>query len=294
MPGYPKIWDSIMDEEWFIELSATARGIFLQLILLAKKQGGTGRISCKNWSDIAHRVGADRATIVRTVRKFQHLCKIEITTERRNILTLFLPKYKKWQQVKNLKEINNVEKSTKQKNRQDRDRDRVINKKEETVVSSGKPESSHNPPKSKSRSPAQKWNDGVIDKINLKLKEYWNDNTTISQIIQYHNKAERSLGRVIVCLERIREYELKTEPIKNLQGRIIAELRGWTRWPDIDLTKIKQIDNKYESEFKSKNSIKTIGNILNNHPIDTHSHPLSNDKSRIISADVTKINQNSS
>ncbi len=105
MAGYPKIWTTILDEPWFICLSGLQRGVFLQLLLEAKRQGDDGYLSYRSYAGCGQRVGVDRGSLSNTLRVFQHEGIIEVVEKTPKILRLHIPKYKKYQGLKNFKEI---------------------------------------------------------------------------------------------------------------------------------------------------------------------------------------------
>jgi len=63
MAGYPKIWTTIRHEPWFKKLKITQRGLWYELILIAKEQKDDGNVTFKNISDMAAQTGADRRTV---------------------------------------------------------------------------------------------------------------------------------------------------------------------------------------------------------------------------------------
>ena len=89
-----------MDESWFLPLSMNQRGFILQLILEAKKQDDNGYIRFRSVRAMAQRVGGDRSTVAQCVSKFQQLGVIQVVEKSATPLTLFLPKYKKWQDLR--------------------------------------------------------------------------------------------------------------------------------------------------------------------------------------------------
>jgi hypothetical protein len=104
MSGYPKIWTLILDDSWFKSLSAVQRGIFLQLILMARRSGKDGEISARSISELAMVCGTDRGTMSATLRIFQQDLKISVVEKSARLLKLKLMNYLKWQEFKSQKE----------------------------------------------------------------------------------------------------------------------------------------------------------------------------------------------
>lgn len=76
MAGYAKFWTSMLHDEWFLSLNCMQRGVWMQLILMAKDQGDTGVITFRSWSSAGEILGLDRSTGARTLRKFQQDLRI--------------------------------------------------------------------------------------------------------------------------------------------------------------------------------------------------------------------------
>ena len=115
MSGYAKIWTDSYDDKWFVELSALDRGIFWQLIVLAKRNGDTGRLTYRTWNGLADILGADRKTTGKSLRYFHDSEHIKLTEEKKSII-IEIANYHYWQEL-NAKEHlqkrgKTVEKST--------------------------------------------------------------------------------------------------------------------------------------------------------------------------------------
>jgi len=101
MAGYPKIWTSLLSEEWFAPLSLNAKGLYLWLILEAKRQGDTGRIISTGCASLAQQVVADRSTVANILRKFQQMGKIKLDESKTRLLIIELCNYRKYQELAN-------------------------------------------------------------------------------------------------------------------------------------------------------------------------------------------------
>jgi hypothetical protein len=106
--GYPKIWTTLLDEPWFVPLSLNERGIYLQLLILAKKQGDTGDIIARGWSGLSHICGCDRGTVARISEKFQQMGKVRIVEKSARKIHLRVANYNKYQEVKKYLPVKNT------------------------------------------------------------------------------------------------------------------------------------------------------------------------------------------
>lgn len=100
MAGYPKIWTTLLSEDWFVPLSLNAKGLYLWLIIEAKRQGDTGAVMLTGWSSLAEQVQANRQTVADIVRKFHHIGKVLIVEKRARVLHLQIANYDKYQTLK--------------------------------------------------------------------------------------------------------------------------------------------------------------------------------------------------
>lgn len=99
---YVKIWCSMMHDPWFVSLNLGERGMWVQLIVLAKMMGDTGKITAKNWSFFAQYMGCD----VRTCRKIA--AKMSLANKVRifytvNLLEIEIVKYHHHQHLRKSK-----------------------------------------------------------------------------------------------------------------------------------------------------------------------------------------------
>ena len=123
MAGYPKIWTSLLSEDWFVPLSLNAKGLYLWLILEAKRQGDTGRVVLTGWSSLANQVIADRSTVANIVRNFQQMGKVAIAEKSARLLTIEIANYRKYQDLKGFGDSSNrVEKSAAHEHQPDQTR----------------------------------------------------------------------------------------------------------------------------------------------------------------------------
>ncbi len=98
MSGYAKMWTDCYDDKWFIKLSVIGRSIFMQLIVLAKLHGDTGRLTYRSWNGLADILGADRATTAKNLRLFAEQKRVRLIEEEKSI-SITIVNYVKWQEL---------------------------------------------------------------------------------------------------------------------------------------------------------------------------------------------------
>lgn len=100
MSLFAKIWTDIESDEWFLGLSCLQRGVFLQLIVLAKNRGNSGELSFRSHRAIAENLGLDRSTSVKTLRLFNDSSHISLEEMDNGIVRIIIPKYLYYQEHK--------------------------------------------------------------------------------------------------------------------------------------------------------------------------------------------------
>lgn len=127
---YAKVWTSILYDEWFLSLTAIERGVWLQLIIIAKQFGDSSRIFQRNFPALASTLGTDRKTLRRVAGKFHDDGKIVLHESESGAVDITIVKYDYYQQVRTPKDTKDngdvqgkvVEKSTKNLTQPDRTR----------------------------------------------------------------------------------------------------------------------------------------------------------------------------
>lgn len=112
MISYAKIWTTIFNDSWFLSLNCQQRGLWLQLIVLAKMQGDTGHVLFKSRSSLAQQLFIDRAVLVRSLSKYQQDGRLYINSKENNVIEVIIRKYSYWQGLKNDKEWRENQQST--------------------------------------------------------------------------------------------------------------------------------------------------------------------------------------
>lgn len=97
MPGYVKIWTTILADEKFLSLTGNQRSIYLQLLLICKDQSDDAQVRFKSYSQAAHAFGADDSTTTRALLKLHSLSLIELDKGVHNVLIITLPNYEYYQ-----------------------------------------------------------------------------------------------------------------------------------------------------------------------------------------------------
>ena len=58
---FVKIWVKMLDDDWFVSLNCTERGLWCQLLIYAKRMGDSGTMSWRSWGHFAHNLGTTRS-----------------------------------------------------------------------------------------------------------------------------------------------------------------------------------------------------------------------------------------
>ncbi len=99
---YAKIWCTIMNDSWFRELSAIERSVWLQLIIVAKRDGDTPYIFRRKMLDLCTEFALDKRTLSKILAKMHQKCKIKLTEENNN-LKIEIVNYNHHQHLRNSK-----------------------------------------------------------------------------------------------------------------------------------------------------------------------------------------------
>lgn len=92
-------------DPWFLGLPLTARGFFLQMIVLAKLQdNGGGVIRERGWVGWGSATGSEGKTARKMLGKFQAEKKIVLTEHSNGVIEAELINYEYWQEVKDIKQ----------------------------------------------------------------------------------------------------------------------------------------------------------------------------------------------
>jgi hypothetical protein len=76
---FAKHWCSKFNDGWYRSLKCIERGAYDQMIDIAKRDGDTGVIFRRNFSDFSHELGLFRTTGEKILRKFSQDEKIKLT-----------------------------------------------------------------------------------------------------------------------------------------------------------------------------------------------------------------------
>jgi len=115
MGGYAKFWTDMLSDQWFVKQPIIGRGIWMQLILIAKQQGDTGVVCYRSAYALGIACACDANSVRKYLRNFRDEQRIELSEEK-NCLTIKICNYHKWQEL-NAKEhvksrVSVAEKST--------------------------------------------------------------------------------------------------------------------------------------------------------------------------------------
>jgi len=95
---FVKVWTDMLNDPWFLSLTCNQRGVWLQLIILAKRNGDTGGFFVRNYSLLAQQVGCDRTNLAKILKYFHETDHIKIS-EAEKCCLIEIPKYDYWQRL---------------------------------------------------------------------------------------------------------------------------------------------------------------------------------------------------
>lgn len=87
----------MLTDEWFVGLSCTERGFWMQLILLAKAWGDTGVITTRSRTALAQAVGMDGKTCSRFCLRFVRDLRIKVIEHQGKFLSIEIVNYQYYQ-----------------------------------------------------------------------------------------------------------------------------------------------------------------------------------------------------
>jgi uncharacterized phage protein (TIGR02220 family) len=99
MSSYVKIWTDIRNDEWFISLRLIERGLWYELLCLAKQRGDCGRFFLRSRRTLAAEVGGDDSTVTRILGIFRHTGKVFVEDLPSGNIEITIPKYQYWQEL---------------------------------------------------------------------------------------------------------------------------------------------------------------------------------------------------
>lgn len=99
MAGYVKIWTTLLSNQAFLSLSASQRGLYLQLLIRCKEQRDDGVVCYRNVAALGSACGCDRKTAGKSLGKIAEKSLCTYTIEPSGVVTVIIPKYKKWQNL---------------------------------------------------------------------------------------------------------------------------------------------------------------------------------------------------
>jgi len=97
--NYAKVWTVIFNDSWFLGLSASMRGVFLQLVILCKHLGDTGDIHVAKMSHLCTTLAVDRRTLRLFIDKSVIAGEIKLLNPGDKGVHIRVVKYKYWQEV---------------------------------------------------------------------------------------------------------------------------------------------------------------------------------------------------
>lgn len=100
MAGYAKVWTDIFNDPWFVGLSGLQRGVWLQLIVMAKHRGDSGTVCSRGVSTLSTELSLGRSTVSKILSLFTASSRINIKNNDNGSIEIKLLNYEHWQRVK--------------------------------------------------------------------------------------------------------------------------------------------------------------------------------------------------
>ena len=256
MAGYPKIWTRIRHRPWFRELGLAQRGIWYEVIMIAKEQTDDGWICFSNASGMASELHTNRTSIETWIARESHAERISNVQKGKSCLRFYISEYNNSQQVSSIKEF---------RNRPLKGREGKQKEREGNNISPAPPDLAE-----------KRISDGThgdkCDAIVTACKSYLGLGCSHAQAGQINKKAE-SVGQAIVAISRIRSWIDKGITTKRyFMGAVIRDLqqsRGSTDkdgkrhpgWPDADWEMVKSENERFEKLLDQKYGNK-LGDVI--------------------------------
>lgn len=100
---FVKVWVSMLDDDWFISLNCTERGLWCQLLIYAKRMGDSGMMSWRSWGHLSHNLGLTSSKTSRFCKGFAKDGKLKIKQNNKQkgyVIEIIIPNYQHYQQLK--------------------------------------------------------------------------------------------------------------------------------------------------------------------------------------------------
>lgn len=105
MIEYVKVWTSFLDDEWTITLSASARGVFLQFLILCRKSSEKSAFIQRSAASLGAVCGCDAGTMRKYLGKFSDDGKISVQELSTGAIRVTVLNYNYWQELRGNKEV---------------------------------------------------------------------------------------------------------------------------------------------------------------------------------------------
>jgi len=100
---YVKLWTSVLSDSWFLSLNCSERGLFLQLILLAKTAENSAP-KFKSWRAVGELCGSDGKTVRKYLGRFRTFGKCDYKTNEYGMIEVTISNYQFYQSLSPNKE----------------------------------------------------------------------------------------------------------------------------------------------------------------------------------------------
>lgn len=99
MAGYLKLWTTLSDNENFLSLSGSQRGLYIQILLAIKKGRDDGTVGYSSWVDLGSATGIEGKTARKNLDILQENSLLTYTTNSNKVILIKVPNYKHWQGI---------------------------------------------------------------------------------------------------------------------------------------------------------------------------------------------------
>ena len=99
MAGYLKLWTTLLSNEAYVSLPATAKALYYHVLLRAKEQRDDGTLVARSEHALGMEVGMDRRTCSKMLTKLHAVCLLSVSKNDLGAITIEIPNYKHWQNL---------------------------------------------------------------------------------------------------------------------------------------------------------------------------------------------------
>jgi len=244
MAGYPKIWTTIRHESWFKSLSCLKRGIWLQVILIAKEQSDDGWLCFNNVSHFAAELRSDRSSCEAWLTTEAQQLRINCVEKSKQLLRFQITNYNSSQSVTRFSDLKNASvtklKGTELNGKEIKEYPRQVGEPDEKI-------------KGKKTDPVYNLKWEYLNKRFNQIIGQKAPGSVIGQILKWAD----NIGDAVTTL-----YKIKTWTAKPLfMGAVRKTLNERQSWSDENFEMVKNENTRFE-EWLAQTHGTTVGRVL--------------------------------